>query len=207
MSLVTIPRPGRRERRRQETHERIFRCALRLFAQRGYLDTTVEEITEAADVAKGTFFNYFPTKEHLLVAYSEMQERKAMDFLARLPAGLNTIHEIMPRMLLVIAEEPGGNPSLVRNMMGANLLSAPARRMMRHRLVHFEQNIAKLLSAAQQRGEIRRDGKVREMARHFLQNYFGSLLLWSLAPQGKLSDLLIANFELFWAGICKEKLS
>jgi hypothetical protein len=92
-------------------------------------------------------------------------------------------------------------------MMGANLLSAPARRMMRHRLVHFEQNIAKLLSAAQQRGEIRRDGKVREMARHFLQNYFGSLLLWSLAPQGKLSDLLIANFELFWAGICKEKLS
>ena len=206
MSLV-IPRTGRRERRRRETHERIFRCALRLFAQRGYIDTTVEDITEAADVAKGTFFNYFPTKEHLLVAYSEMQERKAMDFLAHLPAGLNSLREIMPKLLVVIAEEPGSNPSLVRNMMGANLLSAPARRMMRQRLIHFENNIAKLLSAAQQRGEIRRDAQVRGMARHFLQNYFGSLLLWSLVPQGKLSDLLIANFDLFWAGVRKEKLS
>src|SRR5450631_3073192 len=140
MSLVTATRPGRRERRRQETHERIFRCALRLFAQRGYLDTTVEEITEAADVAKGTFFNYFPTKEHLLVAYSEMQERKAMDFLARVPSGLASIREVIPKMLVVIAEEPGSNPSLVRNMMGANLLSAPARRMMRRRLIHFEKN-------------------------------------------------------------------
>jgi AcrR family transcriptional regulator len=204
---VVIPIPGRRERRRQETHERIFRCAMRLFAQRGYLDTTVEDITEAADVAKGTFFNYFPTKEHLLVAYSEMQERKAMDFLAHLPAGLNTIREIMPKMLVVVAEEPGSNPSLVRNMMGANLLSAPARRMMRRRMVNFERNMAKLFSMAQQRGEIPRKGQTRYFARHFLQNYFGSLLLWSLAPQGKLSDLLIANFELFWSGICKEKLS
>ena len=206
MSIVIAARPGRRERRRQETHERIFRCALRLFAQRGYLDTTVEEITEAADVAKGTFFNYFPTKEHLLVAYSEMQERKVLDFLAHLPAGPHSIREIMPKLLVVIAEDPGSNPSLVRNMLGARLLSAPARRMMRQRLTHFENNVARLLSAAQQQGEIRRDGKVREMARHFLQNYFGSLLLWSLAPKGKLSDLLISNFDLFWAGVRKEKL-
>jgi AcrR family transcriptional regulator len=207
MSLVSQHKPGRRERRRQETHERIFRCALRLFSQCGYLDTTVEDITEAADVAKGTFFNYFPTKEHLLVAYSEMQERKAMDFLAHLPPGLTSMREIMPKMLVVIAEEPGSNPSLVRNMMGANLLSPAARRMMHRRLVHFEKNIARLFAAAQQRGEIRRDGKIREMARHFLQNYFGSLLLWSLAPQGRLSDLLISNFDLFWAGVSKEKVS
>src|SRR5262252_6250270 len=62
-------RLGRRERRRAETHERIFRAALQLFAERGYLETTVEDITEAADVGKGTFFNYFPTKEHVLAAY------------------------------------------------------------------------------------------------------------------------------------------
>ena len=63
---VTPPRGNRRERHRAEIRERIFRAALELFAERGYLETTVEDITEAADVGKGTFFNYFPTKEHVL---------------------------------------------------------------------------------------------------------------------------------------------
>src|ERR1700726_5315802 len=67
----STPRSNRRERRRIETRERIYRAALRIFAQRGYLDTTVEDITEAADVGKGTFFNYFPTKEHVLATYGE----------------------------------------------------------------------------------------------------------------------------------------
>src|SRR5271170_4822399 len=60
---------GRRERHRAETRERIFRAALRLFAERGFLETTVEDITEAADVGKGTFFNYFRTKEHVLATF------------------------------------------------------------------------------------------------------------------------------------------
>src|SRR5580658_8514734 len=60
---------GRRERHRAEIRERLFRAALRLFAERGYLQTTVEDITEAADVGKGTFFNYFPTKEHVLATF------------------------------------------------------------------------------------------------------------------------------------------
>ncbi len=51
-------------------------AALRLFAQRGMAETSVEDITEAADVGKGTFFNYFPSKEHLLIAFGQYQVRK-----------------------------------------------------------------------------------------------------------------------------------
>ncbi len=68
-----FPQPNRRERRRLETRERIYRAALQIFAERGYLETTVEDITEAADVGKGTFFNYFPTKEHVLATYGEQR--------------------------------------------------------------------------------------------------------------------------------------
>ena len=57
---------SRRERKKQETRQRLLECAWQLFQEGGYDDTTVEDITEAADVAKGTFFNYFPTKEALL---------------------------------------------------------------------------------------------------------------------------------------------
>ncbi len=67
---------GRRERRSAETRERLFRAASDLFAKKGFSETTVEDITEAADVGKGTFFNYFPSKDHILLAFGEMQLAK-----------------------------------------------------------------------------------------------------------------------------------
>src|SRR5215472_16888154 len=66
----------RRQRRSAEIRERLFRAALSLFAQKGFAETTVEDITEAADVGKGTFFNYFPSKDHILIAFGEMQLAK-----------------------------------------------------------------------------------------------------------------------------------
>jgi AcrR family transcriptional regulator len=62
---------GRRERKKEETKRRIFVAALELFHDRGFEHTTVDEITERADVAKGTFFNYFPRKESVLAYLSE----------------------------------------------------------------------------------------------------------------------------------------
>lgn len=57
---------GRPERKKQEVEQRIREAALALFREKGYEATTVEEIAERADVAKGTFFNYFPRMDGLL---------------------------------------------------------------------------------------------------------------------------------------------
>src|SRR5256885_11018034 len=67
---------SRRLRRSAELRERLFRAALSLFAKKGYAETTVEDITQEADLGKGTFFNYFPSKEHVLMAFGEMQLAK-----------------------------------------------------------------------------------------------------------------------------------
>src|SRR5512137_2669907 len=71
--LLASPLTDRRQRRSAELRERIFRAALDLFAKKGFAETTVEDITNAADVGKGTFFNYFPSKDHILLAFGEMQ--------------------------------------------------------------------------------------------------------------------------------------
>jgi AcrR family transcriptional regulator len=65
-SILETSSVGRRNRRAAETRLRLFRCALQLVAERGLPRVTVEDITEAADVGKGTFFNYFESKNHLL---------------------------------------------------------------------------------------------------------------------------------------------
>ncbi len=57
---------GRRERRKQEVHSRLFEAARLLFNQQGYDATTVEQIAEAADCAPATFFNHFQNKQTVL---------------------------------------------------------------------------------------------------------------------------------------------
>jgi AcrR family transcriptional regulator len=57
---------GRRERKKRELHERIYETARQLFLERGFEATTVAEIAEAADVAQGTFFNHFASKQAVL---------------------------------------------------------------------------------------------------------------------------------------------
>ncbi|WP_020575504.1 TetR family transcriptional regulator [Actinopolymorpha alba] len=58
---------GLRERKKQQTRQAIAEAAMRLFAERGFESVTVNEIAEAAGVAKVTLFTYFPTKDSLVL--------------------------------------------------------------------------------------------------------------------------------------------
>ena len=58
---------GLRERKKQKTKAAIQRAALRLFKRQGYEETTVEQIAAAADISESTFFNYFPSKEDVVI--------------------------------------------------------------------------------------------------------------------------------------------
>ncbi|GAA1653991.1 TetR family transcriptional regulator [Nonomuraea maheshkhaliensis] len=58
---------GLRERKKEQTRRRIAEVALRLFDERGYDAVTVNEVAEAAGVAKVTLFAYFPSKDSLVL--------------------------------------------------------------------------------------------------------------------------------------------
>jgi AcrR family transcriptional regulator len=58
---------GLRERKKQKTKEAIHRAAMRLFQKRGYEETTIEQIAAAAEISPSTFFNYFPSKDDVVM--------------------------------------------------------------------------------------------------------------------------------------------
>ena len=101
---------GRRERHRAETRDRIVRHALRLFSERGVSATTIEDITEAADVGKGTFFNYFPSKEHILAYICQLQMGKIRELVAQAIQSTEPLESVMYRLALTVTEDFARSP-------------------------------------------------------------------------------------------------
>ncbi|WP_235003227.1 TetR/AcrR family transcriptional regulator [Blastococcus haudaquaticus] len=79
--------PGARERRRQETREKIVDAAAELFAERGFDAVSVMEIARRAGVVEKTVFNHFPVKEGLVFDADPPMRAALLDAVRRRPAG------------------------------------------------------------------------------------------------------------------------
>ncbi len=100
----------RRQRKRQVLHQQLLDSAQQLFSSRGVGKTTVEDIAEAADVARQTVFNHFPYKEALaLELAADGVQRVAYQAHVLLEAGSPALEvlEQVSRWLLETAIEQG----------------------------------------------------------------------------------------------------
>lgn len=81
---------GLREQKRHLTVERIAEAGLKLFAEKGYEATTLDEITAAAGISRRTFFYYLKSKEDVLLARESGHFPQALrpTFLQQSPHGL-----------------------------------------------------------------------------------------------------------------------
>lgn len=62
---------NRKERERNFRRQEIISAAIKLFAEKGYEHTTLDEIAEASEFGKGTIYNYFQNKEEIYLAIVE----------------------------------------------------------------------------------------------------------------------------------------
>lgn len=200
-SLPHLQGMGRCQRRAAETRVRLFRCALQLLAQRGFPNVTVEDITEAADVGKGTFFNYFESKDHVLGVMAEIQLGKVREAVTLAESGKQTIYSVLHRLFLRVAEEPGRSPDLARALITSFLVSKGVRGLIERNMLEGRKMIAQVVAAGQKRGEIDPRLKKEKIAIQLQQAFMGTLLLWSLQGQPALETWIEESFQHFWRAI------
>jgi AcrR family transcriptional regulator len=191
---------NRRTRRRTEIRERLFECALSLIMQRGLQQTTVSDITEAADVGKGTFFNYFPTKEHVLVEFYERHRARLEERLHAVRQGQESAIEALETIMGRLSQESAKSPTLVRSFWLAVVSSDDVSEIVMRQLDINNRKIEELCVIGQQQGDLRRDWAASDLARAIRDFGFGSALFWALRP-GKpldtpLDALLRHNLDL-----------
>ncbi len=61
----------RTQKRAIRTRNRLMKAALSIFSEKGFDSTTIEDITERADLGKGTFYRHFPGKDELILDLTE----------------------------------------------------------------------------------------------------------------------------------------
>jgi AcrR family transcriptional regulator len=193
---------SRRERKRNETVEKLLQAAIELFAENGFANTPVEEITERADVSKGTFFNYFPSKEHILMHFVGRQVGIIESYLEQARAGKKSIESLLHSLAQDLTLLPGRTPELARSIMASFLSNEQVRQVMREQIAGRGRAVlAQIIAIGQERGEIRRDNPSIDLARAFQQGMFGAVLLWSLNPIDSLSGVIERLVGVLWSGL------
>ena len=96
--------PGRRDRKKNATRERLIAEGARLFETQGFDETTTTEIAEAADVAQRTLFRHFPTKEAVLFGDMVDLRFELRDALAQRPDS-EPVLEAVRQAVLALADD------------------------------------------------------------------------------------------------------
>jgi AcrR family transcriptional regulator len=114
----SLARPGLRERKKLQTRDKIERVALQLFAERGYDETTLADIADAADVSRRTIFAYFESKEDILFCGEPLLYERLEQMLTQRPPGATTVDAL--RAFVSSVSESDEQTRLRKRIIGAN---------------------------------------------------------------------------------------
>jgi AcrR family transcriptional regulator len=179
MTIVTSENRSRRARKKAALRSRIMTVAIRLFSRHGIDAVTVDKIAEAADVGKGTIYNYFQTKDDIIVAFMVDVERKVQAELSRFNRSKKPLDNILAEFLLHQFRVKARYREFVRVFLG-------------HMFLHTEQFIPcmvemqkvvdppleSLFRGLQERGAIRTDVSLPELILAFKTIHLGITALW-----------------------------
>ena len=152
-------------RNSRNTRGRIVSAAWQLFYEQGYEHTTVEEIIEASETSKGSFYHYFDGKDALLSTLSDLFDEKY-------EALQETMDPEMPaldQLLFLNSElfrtiENSVSLELLARLLSTQLVTAGSKHLLDHRRTYYRL-LRKIISRGQERGELSNRQSVSEMVK------------------------------------------
>ncbi len=186
--------PGLRERKKLKTRTAIQREAMRLFQERGFQATTIDEIADAVEISPSTFFNYFATKEDV-VMQDDLDPLIMAAFNAQ-PPKLGPITALRNAMTSVFAELPPEQDTLMRQRMTLIAADSELRAAMFNQFAGLVDEVARVL--ALRTGRSSADFALRNLAGALMGVFMSAVLTAADDPQTdlvRLIDQAMAHLE------------
>jgi AcrR family transcriptional regulator len=193
----------RRARKKEETKERIFKAALKLFRSKGFETATVDEIAAKADVAKGTFFNYFPRKEAVLGYLPELWLEEAEERVAALVAAREPAAKKVRDLFCEFAARYEEDPELSRHIVleWTRRLNTGDDEICER----WDELGERVVRHLQSTGEVRSEVPADRAHQILGAVYHGTLMRWLACPEKpfRLRDEMRARLTLVLEGLAK----
>jgi AcrR family transcriptional regulator len=188
--------------RADDTRARIFAAAVRLFAEHGYFDTTVDRIVREAGVAKGTFFVHFATKDALVTELVRNQVRAARRTRDRTLAAGGSAVDAMRATVMALGQQAAADRGLSRCVVSANLANPMLGGYAESVFGGVTAEMMDDVRAAQRAGLLTSDVDAETIAGSLITVYFGATLHFATAPHSRpllelLEPVLDANLNGF----------
>jgi len=169
---------SRAERRKIEFQERIRGAALRLFENNGITNTSVASIIKEADIAHKTFFNHFPTKDHLLEHLVSESIRGAFtDF--EFDGGQGSAAQQLEHSLMKIARSMAAYESGMKEVISYYFIGIEGPRELRHKHTGaFAGHVHRILSRARRAGQLREGYSVDALTDVVVGLYSSNIMHW-----------------------------
>jgi len=177
---------GLRERKKLKTRAAIQREAMRLFSEKGFQATTIEDIAEAAEISPSTFFNYFPSKD-ALVLEDDLDPVIIAAFNAQ-PADLHPVAALRNAMRAVFADLPPEQELMLRQRTALIAADPELRAVMLDQFTGLVDQVAEILAA--RLGKTGKDFRTRNLAGALIGVVMATLLAAADQPGADLVQLM-----------------
>ena len=171
-------------RENRSLKEVIIESAWELFSEKGYDQTTINDIISKAGISKGSFYYYFRSKDTLLNTLSNVLDNKYKQFEIEMSRDMNRFDELIElnyRMHNYIGKKL--DYRLLANLYASQLTKAEDSNLLDRNRYYFRM-ITRLIDEGQKRGEIVADRPVHEIAR-----------IYGLCERTLISDWCMNNGE------------
>ena len=191
-----------REYQKKRRRERIFQAAMALFRQRGFQETTASDIAKAAHVSRGTFFNYFPYKEAVLLEYGALLLAGLREEVkGRLARGEDPL-AILRFIFQEVPRYTEAEKDLVLPLLYELLNPDPIRAKAAFEALPLGDLIAQVLRPLREKDLVRKDLSLERMGRTLADLYFLTALRWAAyTPERDLKEELQKTVDLALLGI------
>ncbi|MCR4935123.1 MAG: TetR/AcrR family transcriptional regulator [Oscillospiraceae bacterium] len=165
---------------KRNTKGRIISAAWKLFYEQGYEDTTLEDILEASETSRGTFYHYFEGKDALLGTLSDLFDEKYRQLLPELREEEHAVSVLafLNRELFAMIDS-SVSVELLARLLSTQLITKGEKHLLDRNRLYFRL-LRTVIARGQSRGELRADRSVNEIVKAYALMERGLMYDWCL---------------------------